>query len=420
MQQTILEHLDQEVDWTFRGANTQEYTHGIHPYPARMCPQIARRLISNYSNRGDTIFDPFCGSGTVLVEAKLAGRNGVGIDLNPFGILLSKVKTTPIEPQILRNATRHLLRDVEDVIYLSRREPLEIDIPHFFNIEYWFKDYVIRELAIVRDCIMKIDDKDIRDFLLVCFSLLVRKVSNTKNGEFKLYRRPKEQLELYNPNVPATLRQIIKNAVKCMTRFYNKCDKTVDTQLYECDTRCIPLDDEIMDLLVTSPPYGDSRTTVAYGQFSRLPLQWLEYEQSVATTIDRKCLGGSNSREHNGDMRSNTLDKIIDEIASKNTERAKEVKLFFHDLNECYSEMYRLMKPDSYTCIVLGNRTVKKIRIPTDVITIELCENMGFSFIENIARDIPYKTMPNKNAPSNIVGDIVATMSNENIVILKK
>ncbi|MEM2991050.1 MAG: DNA methyltransferase, partial [Halobacteria archaeon] len=64
----------QDEDWTFKEANTHEYTHGLHPYPARMCPQIARKLIKLYSKPKDIIFDPFCGSGTVLVEAKLAGR----------------------------------------------------------------------------------------------------------------------------------------------------------------------------------------------------------------------------------------------------------------------------------------------------------------------------------------------------------
>ena len=81
-------------DWTFARANTQDLTHGLHPYPARMIPQIAERLINRYSSENEIVLDPFCGSGTVLVESKLLGRNAIGNDINPLGTLLAKVKTT--------------------------------------------------------------------------------------------------------------------------------------------------------------------------------------------------------------------------------------------------------------------------------------------------------------------------------------
>jgi len=67
-------------DWTFRKANTHEHIHGIHPYPARMIPQIARKLIKLYSKPDDIVLDPFCGSGSVLAEANRA----IGIDINPL------------------------------------------------------------------------------------------------------------------------------------------------------------------------------------------------------------------------------------------------------------------------------------------------------------------------------------------------
>ena len=76
-------------------------THGLHPYPAGMIPQIARRLIEKYSNRDDVVLDPFCGSGGVLVEATLLDRKSFGIDINPLACLLARVKTTPIDPKRL-------------------------------------------------------------------------------------------------------------------------------------------------------------------------------------------------------------------------------------------------------------------------------------------------------------------------------
>ena len=83
-----------KTDWTFRDISTQKYTHGIHLYPARMHPEIARRVISKYAHTGDVIFDPFMGSGGVLLESILHGNNTVGLDINPLAVLISKVKTT--------------------------------------------------------------------------------------------------------------------------------------------------------------------------------------------------------------------------------------------------------------------------------------------------------------------------------------
>lgn len=84
-------------DWDFTKADTSYLTHGFHDYPARMIPQIAQRLIERYAPNSGKILDPFCGSGTTLVEAQLANRRAVGNDINPLAVLLSKVKATPID-----------------------------------------------------------------------------------------------------------------------------------------------------------------------------------------------------------------------------------------------------------------------------------------------------------------------------------
>jgi site-specific DNA-methyltransferase (cytosine-N4-specific) len=95
-------------DWDFAGENTQYLTHGLHPYPARMVPQIARRLLRRFASKNDVVLDPFCGSGGVLVEARLAGLNSIGIDINPLACLLAEVKSNPIEPSLLESRWREL------------------------------------------------------------------------------------------------------------------------------------------------------------------------------------------------------------------------------------------------------------------------------------------------------------------------
>lgn len=85
-----------EEDWDYATADTKTHTHGFHTYPAMMIPQVARRLIRMYGQPGQTLLDPFCGSGTSLVEARLAGLNSYGIDLNPLAVLIARVKTTDL------------------------------------------------------------------------------------------------------------------------------------------------------------------------------------------------------------------------------------------------------------------------------------------------------------------------------------
>ena len=78
--------------WDFATVDTKEYTHCYHNYPAMMIPQIARRLIKDYGSSANVLFDPYCGTGTSLVEARLFSINSIGTDLNPLARLLSRAK----------------------------------------------------------------------------------------------------------------------------------------------------------------------------------------------------------------------------------------------------------------------------------------------------------------------------------------
>ena len=89
-------------------------------------------------------------------------------------------------------------------------------------------------------------------------------------------------------------------------------------------------------------------------------------------------------------------------------------------LNECLKQAHRILKPKKYFCLVVGNRLVKQVRIPTDFIIAELAEKIGFTCEDIIVRNIPCKRMPIKNSPTNIVGALEETMSKESIVVLRK
>ncbi len=408
-------------DWDFAEANTKTETHGFHTYPAMMIPQIARSLIQLYGKEGQTLLDPFVGSGTALVEARIHGLSSYGIDINPLALLLARVKTTPLQVDELKKAS---LRLCDAYLKLNRELQRVSDkdlIPSFFNIEYWFHPKVSRELSILRSVINRIQDIRVREFFLVAFSQTVRDCSYTRNGEFKLFRIPEEQLPYHHPNVPDIFFKVVERNLKGMADFVRKVNKAAFVKVLDEDTRTTTsIPSSTIDLVVTSPPYGDSRTTVAYGQFSRLSLQWLGLPWERIKKIDAESLGGKRFLQDRFLEDSPLLSRTIKVIQKRDRKRAEDVASFFFDFSLCLKEINRVCSKRATACFVVGNRTVKSVKIPTDEILAELGEQYGFRFLDMIQRNIPNKRMPLKNSPSNQEGKLGETMTKEHIVILQK
>jgi len=397
-------------DWDFKGKNTKEYTHGFHTYPAMMIPQIVRKLIKLYGKDAKVLLDPFCGSGTSLVEASLTNglKKAYGFDLNPLAILIAKVKTTPLNTNKLRKE----LDKIFDTVGTA-------ETPFVSNLSYWFKPDVIEKLNIIKAGINKIKDKDIQDFFKIVFSETVRNVSNTRKGEFKLYRKGKEQLSNFKPNVIEEFEKIALKNINGMMDYSKERKSTKIIINTKNSMKELPIEKNSVDLIITSPPYGDSKTTVAYGQFSRLGLQWLN-EKDV-NSLDNKMLGGKTSKDLEVEINSPALKKIIKKISERDEKRAREILSFYNDFDKCVENLDKVMAKGGFICFVVGNRTVKGINIPTDKIMTEMFHARGkYEDIALHQRAIPNKRMPSVTSPTNIKGETSPTMSKEFIFVLKK
>ncbi|PSR30492.1 MAG: hypothetical protein C7B46_17885 [Sulfobacillus benefaciens] len=407
--------------WDFASADTKEWTHGYHSYPAMMIPQIARGLIAIVQRHQPgirSLFDPFMGSGTSLVEGLLAGLTVVGSDLNPLSRLITQAKTTAWDPDALQFWAETLTDYVKGV------RTSETDRPQFRNMTFWFKPAVITDLARIKQSIETVIPEEFRPFFWVAFSDTVRWVSNSRNTEFKLYRLDETRLAQWNPDVLRTFRKVIaRNQIGNARLWERRPLPPVSLYAYNAmDLSALP--DETLDLMVTSPPYGDSRTTVAYGQFSRLSLEWLNLvetsEGPSPNKLDQAMLGGLASNELHHTLPSETLTAALNQIAHHDSGRARDVLSFYQDLDVTLREIARVMRPGGYQCWVVGNRTVKNVKLLTDRIITELSERHGLVPVVNFTRTIPNKRMPKENSPSNQVGAKVATMNGEQIFILRK
>ena len=211
--------------------------------------------------------------------------------------------------------------------------------------------------------------------------------------------------------------------IKGIEEYYKGVDnKTWTKIIYGDSSKDNGIKENSIDCIITSPPYGDSRTTVAYGQFSRLSAQWIDIFDNPdnAFGVDNELLGGKAAKNLAHSLSSKYLLESLNKIAKKDEKRARDVLSFYIGLNECLKKAYKMLKLDKYFCLVIGNRLVKQVRLPSDFIIAELAEKIGFSCEDILVRNIPGKRMPIKNSPTNIVGELEKTMTKESIIILRK
>ena len=164
-----------EIDWDFEN-ETQDAIAKLHPYPARFIESIPRYLINLLGvESGSSILDPFCGSGTTLLEAQKLGKSSVGVDLNPIACLISRVKTQALSADLIEQG---------DYIYQIAKKKYEegdLEVPLIPNLNHWFKLDVQKAIFSLISEINKIENNNIQDALRFALSSIIVRVSNQES-----------------------------------------------------------------------------------------------------------------------------------------------------------------------------------------------------------------------------------------------
>ena len=430
-----LQRLSKSDDeyWAFRGRAARQRMQGLTQYPAMMVPAMQAELMRTVAKAGqnvDSVFDPFAGSGTTLVESLRLGLNYTGYDINPLAVLFCKSKAGPFHTKKLTRAAK----DVLDQAKADLGRKVEADFP---GLKKWFCPVAITELSRIRRAVRKVNNTWCRRVLWTGLAETVRLTSNSRTSTFKLHVRSPEDLKSRNVSplrtFHAVMREIsdrlreeaetLRAAGHISANGYYRSNVTIRL----CNSTQSNQTGHVHDLLVTSPPYGDNTTTVPYGQYSYLPLQWIDLEDidekvdsgclKSAYYIDRQSLGGcrKDAVQKVKDLLkiSPSLEKTLCRLEKLPPDRPNRAAAFVRDLDASLAAVVPALRPHGYMIWTIGNRCIGGEPVPTDQILKELLIARGVNWVTKVERKIPNKRMAIRNS-------IASTMRRETIHVFRK
>ena len=385
---SLLDKTKIDHSWSFSDKtrkDTAYITHGYHRYPAKFIPQIVSRLAERYTREGDFIVDPFGGCGTTIVESKVMGRPSIAVDINPVAVLITKAKITPIDPVEIEKEFIILKNKLE-----TYNEKTKVKSPEHERINYWFKPEEKRKLAFILAEIVKIKDQNVQDFFFCAFSNILKNCSiwlqksNKPTRDFE--KKPSDPIKTFFKQIKMMLRGNTQLFELLSKKGYLK----IPSKVVCTDARTIPTKDNSISLIVTSPPYV---TSYEYADLHQLTALWLEYTKDLSD-FRKRFIGTSYHSKKDLILNSSIAENIRKELLRIDKKTSEEVSTYFSEMNQVFVEMQRILKKGGKTCIVVGNTSLKSVKILNAEVFVEQLQNLGLKVLDIIKREIPSKNLP--------------------------
>ena len=352
----------QAIDWSFSDADTGFLTHALHPYPSKFIPQIPGHCIRLLSMPGELVLDPFGGSGTTALEAIRLGRRALSIDANPVGTLIGQVKTCNLDGEsamdlrALRSSLTTWLLDIPRPSTLCAE--YQAYIPDIPNIDKWFPPTSRGELALIRSRIDRMETEQGQMIALLALSRIVLSASY-QDSETRYTSKPRdippvETLKRFLFALEEVLRDVLRTQPELR---YGVCEfLTADTM----ELAQTLLEPASVDLVVTSPPYGNAND---YHLYHRFRLLWLGH--------DPRDLG-----------------KI--EIGShlRHQKESSGFDAYLVEMERCLMGVYRVLKPGRYAVLVVGDAVYNKVLFPVAAALSDIASKIGFDTVSTVDRQI--------------------------------
>ena len=414
--------------WSFSHLRSRSGNHALFQYPAMMVPELQGALLDDLravSPGSELVYDPFAGSGTVMLESLYRGLEFHGSDINPLAILLCQVKANPPTVAAGESAVSRVAARTAAI-----KSPA---VPVFAGVDKWFKPEIKTGLAQLRAAILGEEELVDRQFLWVCLAETVRLVSNSRISTFKLHTYTAEEIARRESDAIKVFKSVGSQNVAHLKQHWARLELLPESRR---TPRVLLLPGSVSDpwvaprqadVLMTSPPYGDNKTTVPYGQHSYLPLQWIAHadipgafdETLMESThrIDLLSLGGSlKEADASRDAlceKSATLSEWLPRIDEKPALR-KKVLSFVRDYQRALNALSPRLKDGAFCFFTLGERRVGKQTFPLVDITRELLVADNHEEVMTIERVLPgsRKRMAAKNSQG-------ATMAQEWVLVTR-
>lgn len=382
---------------------TIAFTHGLHRFPGKFIPQIPQYIFKTYLHPKSRVLDPFCGSGTTLVEAILNGRGCVGYDIDPLSILIVKGKIHPLSTSDLLELSERLGR----VPWKTEKTEL---IPVVSNLGHWFSDEAIVQLSSLKSVCLGFEGAK-RNFALVLFSSIIRRVSNADDQTQKTYV---SHTHKKTPPLPRELFPImLRRAIDKMTAFGKTVTLPTDCEVRLHDSRASFADTRFDDV-VTSPPYIDS---IDYVYNQMLEYFWLLPELGLKSQDDFRALRkrpmgmvkSADDLPKIVEERLPEIRKICDKIESQSIKESQAVKTFFRDYAQHVAAVSSAQKKKGVYAAVVASSLIRGQIVPTPDALVAIHESFGYELEDRFSYGIKrhYMKFPRRHNSSKIIEDNV-------------
>lgn len=403
---------------------TERYTHLIHTYPAKLLANIPYYFLKTKSlcPENGIVLDPFCGAGTVLLEAALSGRSAFGADANPLAELITQVKTRYLPAEKLK-------RTLADILSMAKKIRKRVEHPNVVAI--WYSESSMRQLSNLQCAVSRVDNKYQRFFFELCLSGVARKVSyadpsisvpvhwNPKRFDAipKRMEEVRKKLDtLRAVNVYEKFESICNANIQRLTTLRGKIQKGLKLKVISNDARQLGLPDNSVDLILTSPPYAGAQK---YIRASWLNLYWLRrvgidgIRDLKSQNIGREDYRQSEiTKSFTGIERADRVLRILYEEG--NTKRAFIAANYLNEMKSALCESFRVLKRGGFMVVVIGNNTVCQHEFDTQDYLTTYLEKLGMQLQFKLIDDIKsYGLMTKRNKTAS-------TITSEWVLVLKK
>jgi DNA modification methylase len=369
----------------FHGADSSYASHDVHAFAAKFPPQLPRAFIRGLTAPGDVVLDPMMGSGTSIVEALLEGRCGIGLDIDPLALRVSQAKTMLLSMDELRDIGRSTVSQAQQ--FLARKK-VEKFLQKFDSrtkefIDYWFYPHTQRELAALVLAMQTVQASPVRRFLELTFSaIIVTKSGGVSRARDLAHSRPHLDKAKHPKNALEQFSRRLQKNTKSMA--YLDAKSTLAASLTG-DARSMPLRDEVIDLIVTSPPYANA---IDYMRAHKFSLVWLREPVVNLTELRARYIG---SEKLNGTQYAELPDKtasIVRQLEARDRRKSSILRKYFTEMRAVLAEMYRVLRQDAPAIIVVGPSIMRGIDVQTHHCLAEMAQETGFSVIGVVQRSL--------------------------------